>query len=154
MAKFQSANVDEMANELRRLGHITGAMAQEMVAEGAEVIADAWRDVIREHDHVESGDMLESVNPTPVQRVAGGVAAEIYPQGMDGNGVRNVEKAFLLHYGWKAGEPRRGKKGEDAKGRKGAYKGDHFVDEVEQRAVDGVDEAMEAVMDRHMREGQ
>ena len=42
--------------------------------------------------------------------------AEIYPLGKDSHGVRNAEKAFILHYG------------------RSNMKGDHFVDNAERIA--------------------
>ncbi len=148
MARFQSVNVDEMARELQRLGQATEPMAQEMVRVGAQVIVQTWQGVIRELRHVDTGDMLDSVAADEPNRQGGAVVSEIYPRGTDRNGVRNAEKAFLLHYGWKAGKPARGKKGT---GRKGSSQGDHFVDTVEQECVEGVDYAMEAVMNRYQK---
>ena len=149
MARFQSVNVDEMARELMRLGQVTGSMAREMVNEGAEIIADTWKNVIREMPHVDKGDMLNSVQADEARQSGGATVSEIYPRGKDRKGVRNAEKAYLLHYGWKAGKPARGKKGEKAKGRKGAYQGDHFVDTVEKECAEVVDYTMERVIDRY-----
>ena len=149
MARFQSVNVDEMARELMRLGQVTGTMAREMVNEGAGIIADTWKNVIREMPHVDKGDMLNSVQADEPRQSGGAIVTEIYPRGKDRKGVRNAEKAYLLHSGWKAGKPARGKKGAKAKGRKGAYKGDHFVDTVEKECAEAVDYAMESVVDRY-----
>lgn len=148
MARFQSVDVDDMARELMRLGQATGPMAREMVNEGAGVIADTWKSVIREIPHVDRQDMLDSVQAEEARQSGGAIVSEIYPRGKDRKGVRNAEKAFLLHYGWKAGKPARGKKGAKAKGRKGTHQGDHFVDTVEKECAEAVDYAMESVADR------
>jgi len=149
MAKFQSVNVDELAGELQKLGQASGSMAREMVSEGAQVIVSTWKSVIRSLRHVDTGEMEASVSADDPTQSGGRTVAEIYPRGVDKKGVRNVEKAFLLHYGWKAGKPARGKK--NSKGRKGSYQGDHFVDTVEAQCADAVDETMEAVMNRYLK---
>jgi len=147
MAKFQSVNVDEIARELQRLGQVTSPMAREMVAQGAQVLVTTWKSVIRELRHEDSGDMLESVRADEPTQSGGQTVSETYPRGVDKKGVRNAEKAFLLHYGWKAGKPARGKK--NSKGRIGAYKGDHFVDTVEAECAETVPYVMEAVMNQY-----
>ena len=149
MAKFQTVNVDEMARELKRLGQATAPMAREMVAEGAAVIAFAWKRVIGELRHVDTGDMQESVRADEPAQHGGAIESEIYPRGVDKKGVRIAAKAFMLHYGWKAGKAARGRK--DSKGRKDTNTGDHFVDTVEQECAEAVDYAMEIVMNRHMK---
>ena len=154
MARFQSVNVDEMAMELMRLDKLTGPMAREAVNEGAKIIADTWKRVIREVGHEQTGDMLESVQADEAELHGGAIVSEIYPRGKDRKGVRNAEKAFLLHNGWKSGKPARGKKGTKSKGRKGSHKGDHFVDTVERECAEVVDYAMESVVDRYTKGDQ
>ena len=154
MARFQTVNVDEMAQELMLMGQLTSQMALEAVNEGAEIIAGTWKSVIREVKHVDYGDMVDSVRADGAEQHGGSVVSEIYPHGADRKGVRNAEKAFLLHYGWKTGKPARGKKGTKSKGRKGAYKGDHFVDIVEEECAAAVDYAMESVVDRYTKGDQ
>jgi hypothetical protein len=149
VARFQSVNVDEMARELSRLGQVTAPMAREMVAEGAKVLVGTWKSVIRELKHVDTGDMADSVQADEPAQQGGATVAEIYPRGVDRKGVRNAEKAFLLHYGWQAGKAARGKK--KSKGRKDTHTGNHFVDTVEQECADAVDYAMESVMNRYMK---
>ena len=148
MARFQTVNVDEMARELMRMGKATGPMVREMVNEGAAVITDTWKNVIREIPHVDERDMVDSVQADDARQSGGATVSEIYPRGKDRKGVRNAEKAFLLHHGWKAGKTGKGKKGTKSKGRKGAYQGDNFVDTVEKECTEAVDYAMEIVADR------
>ncbi len=124
-------------------------MAKEMVNEGAKVIAQTWKSIIREVRHIDTGDMLESVSADEAEQNGGTTASEIYPHGVDRKGVRNAEKAFLLHYGWKAGQAARGKK--TGKGRKDTHQGDHFVDTIENDCGEAVEYAMEVVMDRYLK---
>lgn len=149
MARFQSVNVDDMARELQRLGQATRPMARDMVAEGAQVLVTTWKRVIRTLRHVDTGEMEASVRADEPTQSGGRTVSETYPRGVDKKGVRNAEKAFLLHYGWQAGKAARGKK--KSKGRKTSHMGDHFVDTVEAECADAVDEAMEAVLNRYVK---
>ncbi|MEA4927575.1 MAG: hypothetical protein VB104_02735 [Candidatus Limiplasma sp.] len=149
MAKFSAAGINETVESLKEMGLFTEKMAEEMVEIGASVTADAWKEVIEERRHIVNGDMLKSVQPTSVLRYGNGNPyADVYPQGVDRNGVRNAEKAYMLHYGWKAGKASRHNK--KSKGAKGAYKGDHFVDEAERRAEQRVEDAMDTFGDRYL----
>lgn len=149
MAKFGSSGITETVESLKLMGVYTEEMADEMVGIGATVTADAWQEVIEERQHIDNGDMLKSVEPTNVMRYGNGNPyADVYPQGVDRKGVRNAEKAYMLHYGWKAGKASRDHK--KSNGAKGTYKGDHFVDEAERRADLMVADAMESVRDRYL----
>lgn len=134
MAKFEMNGVDRIIDELGRMDALTGPMAEEMVDAGARVLVDTWKDVIRSRGHVDTGDMLRSVKAKKPAGSSEVVAREVYPLGKDAKGVRNAEKAFILHYGWKSRQ------------------GDHFVDQVEADANEPAVSAMEAVMDKYMKE--
>lgn len=134
MAKFEINGVDRIIDELGRMDALTGPMAEEMVDAGARVLVDTWKDVIRSRGHVDTGDMLRSVKAKKPAGSSEVVAREVYPLGKDAKGVRNAEKAFILHYGWKSRQ------------------GDHFVDQVEADANEPAVSAMEAVMDKYMKE--
>ena len=149
MAKLGTTGINETVESLKQMGFYTEEMAERMVEIGATVTADAWKEVIQERRHIVNGDMLQSVEPTSVTRYGNGNPyADVYPQGVDRNGVRNAEKAFMLHYGWKAGVASRDHK--KSKGAKGAYKGDHFVDEAERRADQRIEDAMDTFGDQYM----
>lgn len=134
MAKFEMSGVDRIIDELGRMDALTGPMAEEMVDAGARVLVDTWKDVIRSRGHVDTGDMIRSVKAKKPAGSSEVVAREVYPLGKDAKGVRNAEKSFILHYGWKSRQ------------------GDHFVDQVEADANEPAVSAMEAVMDKYMKE--
>lgn len=134
MAKFEINGVDRVIDELGRMDALTGPMAEEMVDAGARVLVDTWKDVIRSRGHVDTGDMLRSVKAKKPAGSSEVVAREVYPLGKDAKGVRNAEKAFILHYGWKSRQ------------------GDHFVDQVEADANEPAVSAMESVMNKYMKE--
>lgn len=134
MAKFISTGMTDVIDRLDRMAGASDNMKREMLESAANVYVDTWKRVIRAKGHVRSGDMANSVDTVFSDGNVGGATAEVYPQGKDRKGVRNAEKAFLLHYGW------------------GKKKGDHFVDQIEREAVEPAVEAMEAVMDRYVKE--
>lgn len=134
MAKFEINGVDRVIDELGRMGALTGPMAEEMIREGARKIVGTWKSVIERRGHVDTGAMLKSVKS---KKPSGGTEVlirEIYPLGEDAKGVRNAEKAFILHYGWKSRQ------------------GDHFIEEIMDESVEPAVSAMEAVMDKYMKE--
>lgn len=139
MAKFSVNGIDELAADLRRLGQLDNEkLVSDMLDAGAEVVADEWIHGILEAtkpDGRSTGDMVRSVAPTKGIKKIGDVSAkEIYPQGKDRKGVRNAEKAFILHYGKsKANQPPT-----------------RFVDAVEEAAEDKAVSAMEDVFNNYL----
>ena len=137
MAKFAVNGIDELAAELMEMGQLdNGELVSEMLEAGAEVVADEWKKGIRsavKANGRSTGDMERSVAPAKGIKTVNGVSAkEIYPQGKDSKGVRNAEKAFVLHYG---------KSGQVAT---------RFVDAVEEAAEDKAVEVMEDVFNNYL----
>ena len=118
MAKFSVNGIDSLAADLKRLGQL----------DNEELVSDML-------DGRSTGDMASSVAPTKGIKKIGDVSAkEIYPQGKDRKGVRNAEKAFILHYGKSnADQPPT-----------------HFVDAVEESAEDKAVSAMENVFNNYL----
>lgn len=137
MAKFSVNGIDELAADLQRLGQLDNEeLVADMLDAGAEVVADEWIHGILEAtkpDGRSTGDMASSVAPTKGIKKIGDVSAkEIYPHGKDRKGVRNAEKAFILHYGKSGQAPTR------------------FVDAVEEDAKDETFTAMENVFNNYL----
>lgn len=100
MARFELDGIDEMLTEMRRMGELTGDVATAVLQAGAEGVKRAWREAAERKGLVDTGDMLESIGFPAMPRSAGDVKyIDIYPQGKDHKGIRNAEKAFVLHYG-------------------------------------------------------
>lgn len=139
MAKFSVNGIDSLAADLKRLGQLDNEeLVADMLDAGAEVVADEWIHGILEAtkpDGRSTGDMARSVAPTKGIKKIGDVSAkEIYPQGKDRKGVRNAEKAFILHYGKsKVNQPPT-----------------RFVDAVEEAAEDKTVSAMEDVFNNYL----
>ena len=100
MARFNTEGLDDLINEMERLGQNTGPVAEEMVNAAVDVIREEWRKSAEKHGHRDTGAMIKSIGIGPGPVKAGGLLyRDVYPQGKDSKGVRNAEKAFILHYG-------------------------------------------------------
>lgn len=100
MARFDMSGLDEMIREMRRMGETSGEAAKAMLQAGAEAVKAAWQRSAEEHGLRDTGDMITSIGFARDPKEIGGVLSiDIYPQGKDRHGVRNAEKAFVLHYG-------------------------------------------------------
>lgn len=104
--------------------------ATEMLGEAGQIVIKAWQDVITERGHVETGDMRDSVRASAVKKTGDAYISSIYPHGRDRKKQSNATKAFVLHYGTSR------------------IKGDHFVDEAEDRSSDEAMDAMEKAWER------
>ena len=127
MALFNGEGFDELLADLQKDKDLIEDAAPDMLAAGAEVVADAWRDAIKAHDLIDTGDMLDSVGPSDAVVTDREKKIAVYPQGRDRKGIRNAEKAFINHYG--------------ASRRKAT----HFVDDAETKAEGPAVDAMAAV---------
>lgn len=137
MARFSTDGIDQIAAEMAWMGEAAGETADEMLLAGAEEVKRAWQETAERHGYRETGDMIESIradkapksDANDVRRIS------VYPRGEDRKGVRNAEKAFLLHYGTSK------------------IHGSHWVDEADQDAGPMVQDVFEKIWDRHLKGG-
>ena len=100
MARFNMSGLDPIIDEMREMGEESGAVAQEMILAMAEAVKQAWKRSAEEHGHRDTGEMINAIGyPRGPQTIGDALTIDIYPQGKDHKGVRNAEKAFVLHYG-------------------------------------------------------
>lgn len=100
MARFNMSGIDDLVAEMRRMGEESGEAAKAVLLAGAEGVKKAWKQAAEEHELRDTGDMINSIGfPREPVDVGGAYSIDIYPQGKDRHGVRNAEKAFVLHYG-------------------------------------------------------
>ena len=134
MARFDTSGLDDVLADMKRLGELEGETADKMLMAGAEQVKKAWKSSAEKHRHRDTGDMIESIGyPRKPKTVYGVRAIDIYPQGKDRKGVRNAEKAFILHYGTKK-KP-----------------GSHWVDDADEMAAPLVTQAMTEIWDEHLK---
>lgn len=100
MARFRTDGLDELIADMDAMGQSTGDLADDMLMAGAEEIKVAWKKSALMHGHRDTGDMIASIGyPRGPKRIGDIKAIDIYPVGRDRKGVREAEKAFILHYG-------------------------------------------------------
>lgn len=106
MARFETPGMDAMIREMEKMGEESGAVAEAMVNAAVVEIRDAWKESAENHGLKDTGAMIESIGfPAPVQKAGNILYRDVYPQGKDGKGVSNAEKAFVLNYGRHNMEP-------------------------------------------------
>lgn len=127
MALFDSEGFDELVAELKKESERLTSKAPDMLKAGADVLADAWREAIRRHELIDTGDMLDSVSVSDLVVSSSEKKITVSPAGKDRKGIRNGEKAFVNHYG--------------ASHRQAT----HFVDDAEQSASEPLVDAMRTI---------
>lgn len=144
MAKLFVSGFDELSKELSELGEDVRELAKAMVLAGSDLMAQQWETTARAYGHIgksrkgyQGGQMIASIGygKNPVE-VGGVVRNDIYPKGTDTKGVRNAEKAFLLHYGTSS------------------YKGDHWVDEANELGAAIAYDKMASMLDQYISTGE
>ena len=131
-----------------RLNQLGAPMIKKIVMAGANAAMQEMIEVTLEKRHVRNGDMLKSIGTNEYREFLHGGSVDVYPQGDDGQGVRNATKAYVTNYG-KGQRPytRRPKKNP----RKNLT-GDKFITGHEKKTEAAVVEAMQAESDRLIEE--
>lgn len=100
MARFETDGLNDIMLEMERMGEQIGPTADAMLMAAAEEVKQAWKQAIREAGLVDTGDMVDSIGYAKKPKTVKDIRViDIYPQGKDRKGIRNAEKAFVLHYG-------------------------------------------------------
>ena len=134
MARFRTEGLDDIIDDMAAMGESTGELADEMLFAGAEEIKKAWKAAIRKHKHIDTGAMLDSVDYSRKVKQIGDIkSVDIYPQGKDKKGVKNAEKAFILHYGTSK------------------RPGTHFVDDADDIAAPMVENRLRNIFDNWLK---
>lgn len=130
MARFDTSGFDDLIKDIEMLD-LTDEETDEVLLAGAEEVKKAWCVQAAVHGLKHTGDMIESIGYAKKPKTVGGVRQiDIYPQGKDRKGVRNAEKAFILHYG------------------SSRIRATHFVDDADEMAGELVQRAMEKEYDK------
>lgn len=136
MARFDTTGIQEIISDMERRCQDVGPVAEEMVNAAVEEIKLAWQASAEEHGHRDTGALIDSIGfgPGPV-RAGNILMRDVYPQGKDSKGVRNAEKAFILHYGCKR------------------FPGSYWVDDADEKSAAPVQARIEAIWDRFLASG-
>ena len=136
MARFFTTGIDDIISQMQRMGQDVGPVAEEMCMAAVEEIRDAWKKSAEEHDLRDTGAMIESIGFGPAPIRAGAILYnDVYPMGKDSKGVRNAEKAFILHYG------------------KSNYPGTYWVDDADIMSTGPVQRRIEEIWNRFLESG-
>ncbi len=135
MARFRTEGLDDIIEQMTAMGETTGELADEMLYAGAGEVRQAWKESAEKHKHRDTGDMIKSIDYSKKPTKIGDIkSVDIYPMGKDKKGVRNAEKAFLLHYGTSKIE------------------GSHWVDDADDMAGPKVEERLTEIFNKWMDE--
>lgn len=108
MARFDVEGLDQIISEMKTRGELAGETAEKMLLAGAEEVKQAWRNEAERRQFKDTVAMINSIDyPNRVRRTSDILMIDIYPQGKDSRGVRNAEKAFILHWGTAGSRKRR-----------------------------------------------
>lgn len=138
MAKFGVSGLTELSADLHKFGLLdNGDLVEEMLEAGADVVIDEWKKGIKKAVKANSkrstGELEDSITTGKgIQKINDVSCVTIYPTGKDSKGVRNAEKAFILHYGKSGQAPT------------------YFVDDVESIADDEAADTMRALFDKYV----
>lgn len=134
MARIDYQGLDEMLDEMKRLGELAGPTADRMLTAGADELSKSWAAAARKYRHEDSGDMIRSIGTKGGPVTSGNVRSiDVYPQGKDRTGTRNAEKAFILHYGTSR------------------IDASHWVDDAEDNAEQPIQDAFLRIWDEHLK---
>ena len=137
MARMEFSGTQEMMDALFAESERLERKATEMLGEAGKVVTQAWQDAIAKAGHAPpgksgraTGDLIKSVRASAVKKNGEAYVSSIYPHGRDRKRQSNAEKAFVLHYGTSR------------------IKGDHFVDDAEERASEAAEQIMEEIWNK------
>lgn len=136
MAKLKINGLDEAIEGFERLERDARDHFEQMAIAGAEAAAEARKAEATARKIEDSGDMIKNIKPTKPKRTDHGIICRVYSQGVVTRGkkkktkVRNAEKEYLEHYGYK--------------GRTGS----HWVDGADAKGADAAEAAIGRVVDQ------
>ena len=149
MAECKVTGLDELIEDMERLGHASDEIAEEMCLLGAETVKEAWKEAAEKHGHKGSGELIKSIDyDHKVKRDGHALSSYIYPRGKQTmvsikgktwkrkKPVRRAMIAFVLHYGH------------------GGTPGSHWVDTADKIANEKVPEKLNARWEEFLKNGK
>lgn len=137
MARLDSSGLDQLLQDMEKMGQSSGEVAEAMVTAGAMEIRDAWKESAEAHGHIDTGAMIDSVAfAGPVVNMGSLLYRDVTAKGKDRHGVRNAEKAFILNYGSSRIKP------------------SYWVDEAEAKAEPRIQERLEGMWGEFLETGR
>lgn len=134
MAGFDMSGIDDIVEDLMGLADGVDDIAEDMLLAGAEEVKKAQINAAGKHGLRDTGAMIKGIGYKKPKTAGDVRQIDIFPQGKDAKGIRNVEKAYIHHYGTSS------------------IQATHWMDEAEKEAAEPVQRAMEAAYDKGLKE--
>jgi HK97 gp10 family phage protein len=100
MTKMTISGLEKMIDDMERMSSNFKPMAEGILKDGAQIIVGEWKREASKRTLKITGKMIDSINyKKRIKKDGSGIKTDIVPMGRDDKGVRNAEKAFILHYG-------------------------------------------------------
>jgi HK97 gp10 family phage protein len=100
MASFTQYGLEDLIQSFERLANIPDEVIDGMLNAGADVIAEKQKQVGRRMGVHKTGVTLESIVKSPkTGKAVAGRYIDIYPKGVNADGNRNAEVAFINEFG-------------------------------------------------------
>ena len=100
MPSLRIDGLDKLVAEMERDAAKTAQRMDRMLLAGAEAVKEGWKQSAREHDLIDTGEMLDSIDYNNKIKKSGDIKyVEIYPMGKRKGSKPNAEVAYVLHYG-------------------------------------------------------
>jgi HK97 gp10 family phage protein len=107
MARFNQFGIEDLIGSFENLANIPDGVLDEMLNAGADVIAEKQKAVGQRMGVHKTGVTLDSIKKAKkTGESKGGRYIDVYPDGMNEDGNRNAEVAFINEFG---------KRGQDAR---------------------------------------
>lgn len=135
MARMDFKGLDSVIDSMGRMGERTGTVARNMLKAGAEEMAEARREEAEHRGLHRTGLMIKNIKMDKIKESGGALSTTVYSKGTGKDGVRNAEKEYLDHYGYK---------------RRPAS---HWIDAAEKKGEAPAQRAMTAIWDEHIKQG-
>lgn len=136
MARLRMDGMEDTINDLERLGKNTDEATTAMLRAAGNVMSESWRSAAEKHHHRDTGQMIASISAgRKIKGQGSGKSIVVTSQGKDHKGVRNAEKAFILHYGT------------------GKIAASHWVDEAERDAEPKMATIMQHIWNEYVTTG-
>jgi len=100
MGRVDFTGLPDFEARLARHERAATEAVPEMLAAGAQVLAEAEKASIRKYDLIDKGALIKSVKPTKVKKKGSQSSVEVYPQGRNKKGERNATVGFVQEYGY------------------------------------------------------
>lgn len=100
MARMTLDGLDETLESMKKLGELTGEVANAMLMVGAAHVADGLVRSAKREGHRDTGKLIESIGYEASPKTEDEIPViYVYARGTDDEGVPNKDKAFVNNYG-------------------------------------------------------